>query len=107
MPGKPSAPTPRQPSDPQPAPVEEPGKSDPREERPLTDPVPPEGDRLTVFPASALRFSENRSDIRMLPVDMPMARLPNGIVTLKNRAVGPVVQLFIDSARDAAKRLKR
>jgi hypothetical protein len=43
----------------------------------------------------------------MLPVDMPMARLPNGIVTLKNRAVGPVVQLFIDSARDAAKRLNR
>ena len=64
------------------------------------------GRYLTVFPASALRFSENRSEIRILPVKMPMAWLPNGIVTLKNRALGPVVKLFIDSARDVAKRLK-
>ncbi len=65
------------------------------------------GRYLTVFPASALRFSENRSEIRILPVKMPMARLPNGIVTLKNRALGPVVQLFIDSARDVAKSLAK
>jgi DNA-binding transcriptional LysR family regulator len=65
------------------------------------------GRYLTVFPASALRFSENRSEIRILPVEMPMARLPNGIVTLKNRALGPVVQLFIDSARDVAKSLAK
>ena len=63
------------------------------------------GRYLTVFPASALRFSAIRSEIRILPVKMPMAALPNGIVTLKNRALGPVVQLFIDSARDVAKSL--
>jgi hypothetical protein len=34
-----------------------------------------------------------------------MAPLPNGIVTLKNRALGPVVQLFIDCAREVAKPL--
>ena len=65
------------------------------------------GRYLTVFPASALRFSKSRSEIRILPVKLPMARLPNGIVTLKNRALGPVVQLFIDSARDTAKSLAK
>jgi hypothetical protein len=42
-----------------------------------------------------------------VPVEIPMARLPNGIVTLKNRAPGPVVQLFIDSAREVAKSLAK
>ena len=65
------------------------------------------GRYLTVFPASALRFSENRSETRILPVKVPMARLPNGIVTLKNRALGPVAQLFIDTARDVAKSLAK
>jgi len=65
------------------------------------------GRYLTVFPASALRFSKNRSELRILPVKMPMAEVPNGIVTLKNRALGPVVQLFIDSARDVAKSLAK
>lgn len=32
-----------------------------------------------------------------------MARRPNGIVTLRDRALSPVAQLFIDSAREFAK----
>jgi hypothetical protein len=36
-----------------------------------------------------------------------MARLPNGIVTLKNRTLSPVAQLFIDCAREIAKPLAR
>jgi hypothetical protein len=31
-----------------------------------------------------------------------MARLPNGIVTLKNRTLSPLAQLFIDCAREIA-----
>src|SRR6266700_216868 len=62
---------------------------------------------VTIFPASALRFPTRRSEIKALPVKLPMARLPNGIVTLKNRALGPVVQLFIDCAREIAKPLAK
>jgi hypothetical protein len=33
--------------------------------------------------------------------------MPVGIVTLKNRTLSPVVQLFIDSAREVAKSLAK
>ena len=36
---------------------------------------------------------------------LPMAPLPNGMITLKNRALGPVVQLFMDCARRFAQPL--
>jgi len=65
------------------------------------------GRYVAIFPASALRFPTRRSEIKVLPVKLPMARLPNGIVTLKNRALGPVVQLFIDCAREIAKPLAK
>ena len=65
------------------------------------------GRYVAIFPASALRFPTRRSEIKVLPVKLPMARLPNGIVTLKNRALGPVVQLFIDCAREIARPLAK
>jgi DNA-binding transcriptional LysR family regulator len=58
---------------------------------------------LTIFPTSVLRFPVKRREIRVLPVELPIARLPIGIVTLKNRTLSPVAQLFIDSAREVAK----
>jgi hypothetical protein len=42
-----------------------------------------------------------------LPVELPTARRPNGIVTLKNRALSPVAKLFIDCAREVAKPLAK
>ncbi|WP_342722954.1 LysR family transcriptional regulator [Bradyrhizobium sp. B097] len=62
---------------------------------------------ITVFPASALRFLATGSALKALPVELPMARRPNGIVTLKDRALSPVSQLFIDSARELAKPLAK
>jgi DNA-binding transcriptional LysR family regulator len=62
---------------------------------------------VTVFPASALRFLTRRSELKVLPVELPMARRPNGIVTLKNRALSPVAKLFIDCAREVAKPLAK
>ena len=62
---------------------------------------------VTIFPASALRFLARGSELKVLPVKLPMARRPNGIVTLKNRALSPVAQLFIDCAREVAKPLAR
>jgi DNA-binding transcriptional LysR family regulator len=61
------------------------------------------GRYLTLFPASTLRFPTQRSEVRVLPVELPMAGVPNGIVTLKNRTLSPVARLFIDTAREVAK----
>ena len=62
---------------------------------------------VTIFPASAMKFPAGRSQIMVLPVELPMARLANGIVTLKNRTLSPVTQLFIECAREVAKPLAK
>jgi DNA-binding transcriptional LysR family regulator len=62
---------------------------------------------LTIFPASALRFCTSYPEIKVLPVELPMARVPNGILTLKNRMLSPVAQLFIEHAREVAKPLAK
>lgn len=64
------------------------------------------GRYLTIFPASALRFSAF-PEIKVLPVELPKSRVPNGVVTLKERALNPVAHLFIEEAREAARRLAK
>lgn len=61
------------------------------------------GHFLTIFPVSILRFPTERTELKILPVELPMAPVPNGIVTLKNRMLSPVARLFIEHARDLAK----
>jgi DNA-binding transcriptional LysR family regulator len=58
------------------------------------------GSFITVFPASALNYLSRTSALKVLPVELLTACRPNGIVTLKERAVSPVAQLFIDIARE-------
>ena len=58
---------------------------------------------ITVFPASALKFLARDAALKVLSIELPADRRPNGMVTLKDRAVSPVVQLVIDSARELAK----
>src|SRR6266545_1345921 len=60
---------------------------------------------LTIFSASLLKFPTGRPELKVLPVELPMARTSIGIVTLKNRTLSPVAQLFIDCARKMAKQL--
>jgi DNA-binding transcriptional LysR family regulator len=62
---------------------------------------------LTICPASALRFPTQRLELKVLPVEVPMARVPNGIVTLRNRTLSPVARLFIETARETAKLLAK
>jgi len=62
---------------------------------------------LTIVPASALRFPIARPDIKILPVELHMARVPVGIVTLQNRTLSPVAKLFIEHARQVAKPLAK
>jgi DNA-binding transcriptional LysR family regulator len=61
---------------------------------------------LTIVPISVLRLSK-RPGIKVLPVKLQYASVPVGIITLKNRTLSPVAQLFIDEAREVAKPLAR
>jgi DNA-binding transcriptional LysR family regulator len=73
--------------------------------------VPPEvrisllttGRFLSVLPASVLKFFSRRAEIKILPVKLPVAGLPSGIVTLKNRTLGPASQRFIQAAREVGR----
>jgi DNA-binding transcriptional LysR family regulator len=62
---------------------------------------------LSIFPESALRFPSQRAGVRILPVELPLARVPVGVVTLKNRTLSPVARLFIEHAREVAKPLAK
>jgi DNA-binding transcriptional LysR family regulator len=63
------------------------------------------GHFLTIFAASTWRFSITRPELKVLPVELPMASVPSGIVTLKNRTLSPVAQLIVDAAHKVAKPL--
>jgi DNA-binding transcriptional LysR family regulator len=62
---------------------------------------------LSIFPSSVLRFPTTRTKLKVLPVTQAFTRGRVEIVTMRNRALSPVVQLFIDSAREVAKPLLR
>jgi DNA-binding transcriptional LysR family regulator len=61
------------------------------------------GRYLAIFPDFWLKLPEPHPFIRKLPVDLSVASGPIGIVTLKNRALNPAAQLFIETAREVAK----
>jgi DNA-binding transcriptional LysR family regulator len=42
-----------------------------------------------------------------LPIELPSTKQPIGLFTLKNRALSPVAQLFIDCVREVAKPLAK
>jgi DNA-binding transcriptional LysR family regulator len=58
---------------------------------------------LTLTSETVLRFAGGELAIKTLPIDLPDIRIPVGVVTLKNRTLTPVVQLFTDCAREIAR----
>lgn len=62
---------------------------------------------LTIFPASALRFPTKHPELKVLPVELPTAPVPVGIIILRNRSLSPTAQLFIEHAREVAKPLAK
>ena len=62
---------------------------------------------LTISPASVLRFSATRPELKVLPIELPLVRSPIGLVTLKNRTLSPTTQLFIEHAREVARTLAK
>jgi DNA-binding transcriptional LysR family regulator len=58
------------------------------------------GDRL-------LNFYAERFALKRLPIELPIEPFSVAIVTLKNRTISPVAQLFIDYAREVAATLAK
>jgi DNA-binding transcriptional LysR family regulator len=58
---------------------------------------------LTVRAASYVRLSGKRWSVKVLPVELPIAPIRIGIVTLKGRTISPAARLFIECARKVAK----
>ena len=53
------------------------------------------GDRL-------LQFYTNRFALKRLAIELPIEPFSVAVVTLKNRTISPVAQLFVDCAREIA-----
>jgi DNA-binding transcriptional LysR family regulator len=58
---------------------------------------------LTVLPNFMLNVHGRSPPLKALPVTLPNTRMPIGIVTLKNRMLTPLAQLFIETVRAIAK----
>jgi len=58
---------------------------------------------LTVLPDSVLRYNAKQWSLKALPVDLGVKLRSVAIITLKNRTVSPVVQLFVEHVRAVAK----
>jgi DNA-binding transcriptional LysR family regulator len=58
---------------------------------------------LSVLPNFVLRHNAKQWSLKALPIDLGVSPRSIAIVTLKNRTVSPVVQLFIEHLRQVAK----
>jgi DNA-binding transcriptional LysR family regulator len=57
---------------------------------------------LTVVSASVLQFNAKAWSLKALPIDLNVQKRCVAVITVKNRTLSPVVQLFIDHARAVA-----
>jgi DNA-binding transcriptional LysR family regulator len=56
-----------------------------------------------LLPRSTAQFNAKPVGLKILPMQLPGARIAAGVITVKNRTVSPLADLFIDCARDVAK----
>ena len=64
------------------------------------------GQFVTILPMSMLRFGKHLP-LKLLPVETSEQPYPIGIITLKNRTLSPLAQVFINCAREVAKPLTK
>jgi DNA-binding transcriptional LysR family regulator len=62
---------------------------------------------LTMLPSYALTSAGKRPWLKALPVEVPNVRRSTVIVTLRNRTLSPLAELFIETARAVAKPLAK
>lgn len=60
---------------------------------------------VTMMPDTALRYGTSRAAIRVLPIQLPRWHRPTCVVTLKDRALSPLAQLFVKCLHEVAKPL--
>jgi LysR family pca operon transcriptional activator len=65
------------------------------------------GRYLGVLPNFSLRLPGAHPSLKALPVELPGTRLPTGIITVKNRTLSPLAQLFLDRLRSIVKPLMK
>jgi DNA-binding transcriptional LysR family regulator len=65
------------------------------------------GRYLSIMPEFWLQLPDRHPFLKRLPVELPIASAPIGIVSLKNRKPNPVVERFIDCSREVAKSLSK
>lgn len=58
---------------------------------------------LSAMPSFSLRLPGRHPALKALPVEFPGTRRPIGIITLKDRTLSPLAQLFLDKLRGIAK----
>ena len=63
------------------------------------------GPFLAPIPDSVLRFGTNLPPLKILPVELPVPPWPLGVMTLKNRTISPVVQVFLNYAHEVVRQL--
>jgi DNA-binding transcriptional LysR family regulator len=61
------------------------------------------GPYITTFPRSVFRSNADHFLLKLLPVDLPIRPWPVVVVTLRNRSLSPVVERFIECAREVAR----
>jgi len=59
---------------------------------------------LSMVPRVVLQFPARNHALKGLPVNLPTTIRPLAVVTLKNRTLSPVAELFVACARETAKR---
>jgi DNA-binding transcriptional LysR family regulator len=62
---------------------------------------------LTVLPSFMLKVRGQRLRLKALPVALPNEPMPIGLITVRNRTLTPMAQLFIDNIRARVKTLTR
>ena len=62
---------------------------------------------LTMVPRVVVQFSTKDEPLKSLPIALPATRKPLAIITLKNRTLSPVADLFTNYARNLAKPLAK
>jgi DNA-binding transcriptional LysR family regulator len=58
---------------------------------------------ISTMPESAFDYAADRYELAMIPIKLAVPRWPFAAVTLRNRKLSPVVDLFLACAREVAK----